>query len=71
MPGGYLLLGKRESIATFYRKRFQKVLLPFLVWSVGYLAWEKAYRDYTFPNALKAIVDEIITTPASIHMWFF
>jgi len=32
MISGSLLLGRNESITTFYRKRFGKILLPFFVW---------------------------------------
>src|SRR5688572_5105457 len=70
MVSGYLLLGKQESISDFYRKRFRKVFIPFLFWSVFYLIWENGYRDFTFVNAIKAMVYALITTPASFHMWF-
>jgi surface polysaccharide O-acyltransferase-like enzyme len=70
MVSGYLLLGRQESIADFYRKRFRKVFIPFLAWSVFYLVWERGYRDFTLINAAKAIVYSILTTPASFHMWF-
>ncbi len=70
MVSGYLLLGKQESISAFYLKRFRKVIIPFLVWSVFYLVWENGYGNYTFFNAIKAVIYSIITTPASFHMWF-
>ncbi len=70
MVSGYLLLGKQESISAFYFKRFRKVFIPFLVWSVFYLIWENGYGNYTFLNAIKTIVYNILTTPASFHMWF-
>ncbi len=70
MISGYLLLGKQESISAFYQKRFQKVFIPFLFWSVLYLVWGNGYKDFTFINAVKAIIYSILTTPASFHMWF-
>jgi surface polysaccharide O-acyltransferase-like enzyme len=70
MVSGYLLLNKREDLASFFRNRLLKVLLPFLGWSVVYLVWEHGYRDFSFFNALKAIVYAISTTPAAYHMWF-
>jgi surface polysaccharide O-acyltransferase-like enzyme len=70
MVSGYLLLGKQESISDFYTKRFRKVFVPFLFWSVFYLVWENGYRDFTFFNAIKAVVYALVTTPASFHMWF-
>ena len=70
MISGFLLLGKQQSISAFYRKRFRKVLIPLFFWSVVYLIWENGYRDFTFVNAVKAIVYAIITAPASYHMWY-
>jgi surface polysaccharide O-acyltransferase-like enzyme len=70
MVSGYLLLGKQEGISDFYRKRFRKVFIPFLFWSVFYLVWENGYRDFAFLNAIKAVVYALLTTPASFHMWF-
>lgn len=70
MVSGYLLLNRQENIAEFFAKRFRKVFLPFLAWSVFYLVWQNGYQTYTFFNAIKAIVYAIITGPASYHLWF-
>jgi surface polysaccharide O-acyltransferase-like enzyme len=70
MVSGYLLLGKQESISAFYLKRFKKVLIPFLFWSVFYLIWQNGYKNFTFINAIKAIISAILTTPAFFHLWF-
>lgn len=70
MVSGYLLLGKQESIRLFYINRAGKVVVPFLAWSVIYLIWQNGYADYTFFNALKAILRSIVTAPAYYHLWF-
>ena len=86
MISGALLLPRQESLWDFYRKRFQRVLFPFLFWSVLYILWkygcfsflgpvpswgQKAcLGDYTFFNAIKVVVMWIITRPAEYHMWF-
>lgn len=71
MVSGALLLPRQESLADFYRKRFQRVVFPFLFWSVLYLLWNNAgYQNYTFFNALKTIVITILITPAEYHLWF-
>lgn len=70
MVSGYLLLGKQEGISDFYRKRFRKVFVPLLFWSILYLLWSNGYRNYTWFNAIKAIVYAMVTAPASFHFWF-
>jgi surface polysaccharide O-acyltransferase-like enzyme len=71
MVSGALLLPRQESVGDFYRKRFQRVIFPFLFWSVLYLLWNNAgYQNYTFFNALKTIVINILITPAEYHLWF-
>jgi surface polysaccharide O-acyltransferase-like enzyme len=70
MVSGFLLLGKQEGISDFYRKRFRKVFVPLLFWSVLYLVWTNGYRNFTWINAIKAIVYAMITAPASFHLWF-
>ena len=70
MVSGALLLPRQESLRDFYRKRFQKVIFPFLFWSVLYILSKESFADYTFVNAVKAIVKIILTRPAEYHLWF-
>lgn len=71
MISGYLLLNRQESIRSFYVKRAQKVVVPLLAWSIIYLLWTNhGYSNFTFINALKAIVFAILKGPASYHLWF-
>jgi len=71
MVSGALLLPRQESIRYFYSKRFQRVIFPFLFWSVLYLLWNNAgYQNYTPVNALKTIVINILVLPAEYHLWF-
>ena len=70
MVSGYLLLSKQETIASFYANRFKKVIVPFLAWSVIYLVWQNGYANYTFFNAIKAIILSMITGSVYYHFWF-
>ena len=86
MISGALLLPRQENLWDFYRKRFQRVLFPFLFWSVLYVLWrygcfsfsdaempwggKACLGDYTFINATKAVLMWIVTRPAEYHMWF-
>jgi surface polysaccharide O-acyltransferase-like enzyme len=36
MISGYLLLPIKEAPEVFYKKRFTRLLFPFLIWSVMY-----------------------------------
>ena len=71
MVSGALLLPRQESIRDFYRKRFNRVVFPFLFWSVLYLLWkEGGYQNYTLLGAVKTIIYTIVTEPAEYHLWF-
>src|SRR3546814_13654277 len=39
MISGVLLLGKQETLAVFFRKRFARILPPLLFWSLFYMSW--------------------------------
>jgi surface polysaccharide O-acyltransferase-like enzyme len=70
MVSGALLLPHQESIRDFYRKRFRKVIFPFLFWSVFYILLKESFTGYTIVNAVKAVVKIIVTRPAEYHLWF-
>jgi surface polysaccharide O-acyltransferase-like enzyme len=73
MVSGYLLLGKSEPINDFFRKRFVKVGIPTLFWSVAYLLWSvKAYRNGTM-NPIAVVISmlkAIYLGNVEIHLWF-
>jgi surface polysaccharide O-acyltransferase-like enzyme len=71
MVSGALLLPRQESIRDFYRKRFQKVILPFLFWSVLYLVFKgNGFPGISLPVIVKGIVMTILSRPAEYHLWF-
>ena len=71
MISGALLLPKQENISEFYRKRFQRVVFPFLFWSVLYLLWNRSgYSNYSLFNAIKTIILNILIERAEYHLWF-
>jgi surface polysaccharide O-acyltransferase-like enzyme len=41
---GSLLLGKEDSLFSFFKKRFSKILIPFLFWSLFYLLYHQAFQ---------------------------
>jgi surface polysaccharide O-acyltransferase-like enzyme len=73
MVSGYLLLGKREPVADFFRKRFVKVGVPTLFWSVAYLLWSvEAYTNGTMNPGRVALsmLKTMYTGDVEIHLWF-
>lgn len=70
MVSGLLLLNptKEQPIAIFFRKRFFKVLLPFVAWSIIYLVWRMAARGELF--SAREILVLFIEGPVYYHLWF-
>lgn len=70
MVSGLLLLNpsKDQPIPVFFQKRFFKVLLPFVAWSLIYLIWRIAARGEHF-SAWEILV-LFIEGPVYYHLWF-
>lgn len=63
---GYLILKPISSYADFYRKRFTRILLPLICWSVVYLLWAYFF-DHTHP---RKIWDGFFWGKPYFHLWF-
>lgn len=70
MVSGLLLLNpsKDQPIAVFFKKRFFKVLLPFVAWSIIYLIWRIVARGEVFST--KEILVLFVEGPVYYHLWF-
>ena len=71
MLSGALLLQPSklgDSLSVFFKKRVNRIALPFLFWGVAYFAW----RFFVHGEALTAdsIVQGVLTGPY-VHFWFF
>ena len=70
MASGALLLDvrKTESLQTFFRKRFARVLIPFLVWSMFYYWW----RSYIHSEMLTPDEMLLMFLAGNVytHLWF-
>lgn len=73
MISGYLLLGSNEPITVFFRKRFSKVGIPVIVWTIAYLvSLQPAYRDGSM-NVLEiglSMAKTVFTGQYPVHLWF-
>lgn len=68
MISGALLLPSKESLSDFFRKRFYRVIIPFMVWTAIYLLWKKwlLIPDLTLEDALRRAAGNNV----HFHLWF-
>jgi len=73
MITGSLLLPQDITLNTFLRKRFNRILLPFLFWSAIYIAYNLAIRFRTQPNPSNNLGGWLwiqISQGAQYHLWY-
>ena len=68
MISGYLLLEKNENFKIFFQKRFNKVVVPLLAWSIIYV-FGKAHYGSGASVSLYSLFS-ILLAPAYYHLWF-
>lgn len=66
ISGGLLLRPRDEDAGEFYRRRWAKIGVPLIVWTVAYLVWER-WRDGI--GASDAVAQAASGSP-SIHLYF-
>lgn len=66
MITGALLLGKDYSLSSFLKKRFSRILFPFLFWSILYVF---IHEGFLFPKSLHEL-KTIFFKPAAFHLWY-
>lgn len=74
MLTGYLLLSRREPLGVFFWKRMRKLVVPLVMWSLFYIAWERFWKhenlEFVFSLDPIGIVRGILAGPAYYHLWF-
>jgi surface polysaccharide O-acyltransferase-like enzyme len=70
MISGLLLLSpsKEESIGRFLKKRFLRIMAPFVVWGTVYFFW-KVHGHFSLTEVIQ-LVKDFITGPVYYHLWF-
>lgn len=73
MITGVTLLGYREkySTATFFKKRFLKTLIPYIVWSIINVAIKIRLWHWDFDLSFRGIVTMLLGARAEDNYWFF
>ncbi|MDD3182850.1 MAG: acyltransferase family protein [Alphaproteobacteria bacterium] len=72
MISGALLLdpNKQESLSDFYRKRFSKILLPLIVWSLFYIVWGYYRENIQEEFSVSYVVKRLASGKPYYHLWF-
>ncbi|MCU0325642.1 MAG: acyltransferase family protein [Spirosomaceae bacterium] len=75
MLSGYLLLGKYKNLNDFLSKRFSRIFIPFLVWTIIYMLWGNFFGVLPTEKTKLELIDilkKILTGGAggSGHLWF-
>lgn len=67
MLSGALLVDKEEPLDVFFRKRASKILIPFVAWSLLYIAFKifVEQNKSTNPNPMS-----FLAGPTYFHLWF-
>lgn len=70
MVSGALVLGRahRRPLREFLRRRFGRVAIPFLAWSVVYFYWQPLLWDMDRSTA--DLLPALLEGPISFHLWF-
>ncbi|MFL9831939.1 acyltransferase family protein [Flavobacterium sp. ST-87] len=74
MLTGALLFDKEYPLNTFLKKRFFRVIIPFLFWSIVYISFSLTLKvlhneELHFFNVLNFVIDQF-KNGSSYHLWF-
>ena len=68
MLSGALLLPKTEACRDFFGRRFQRIFVPFIAWTVFYLLWQKHF--YEPQLGFREAVKRVTNGEVHFHLWF-
>lgn len=69
MISGYLLLPMSQTTVQFFKKRFTRILFPFIVWSLVYSVWFAIRAESTLAEWLQAVIRLPFIYQAE-HLWY-
>lgn len=72
MVSGALLLEPHaeETLGDFYKKRFSKVLIPFLFWAIVYIFWGHYRENIQEPLSFSYVIERLASGKPYYHLWF-
>ncbi len=68
MISGALLLPIREDFPDFFRKRFHRIIIPFIAWTLFYLLWRKYFYEPGLGGA--EALRKVAGGNVHFHLWF-
>ena len=70
MLSGALLIGKKDTLVKFFKKRLSRLFIPFLFWVLIYIIFTSIFINHGFnlDNALKILFGTAGTL--GVHFWF-
>lgn len=69
MLSGALLLGKKDTLIKFFKKRLSRLFIPFLFWVLVYIIFTSAMsHGFNLDSALKIVFGTAGTL--GVHFWF-
>lgn len=71
MASSYLLLPLKGSTTDFLKRRFSRVIIPFVIWSLLYAVLPLLWGEITLSGVKDNLVYLLFNfTPSSGHLWF-
>jgi len=68
LTGALLLNSKEESLSIYFKKRFAKVVIPLIAWSLIYILFKKYVKHHDINILIEVI--KMCVTPRYFHLWF-
>lgn len=71
MISGYLLLPMQGTVSAFFRKRFTRILFPFVAWCVAYAFYRMFRNDGTWSGLLTDVLHIPVNFGVEVgHLWY-
>lgn len=71
MASAYLLLPLKGSTTDFFKRRFVRVVVPFIIWSLLYAVLPYFWSEFSLADIQSNLFQLLFNfTPASGHLWF-
>lgn len=73
MITGFLLLGKPIDIKEFFKKRFSRIVIPFVVWGIIYIILKLGRTYYYNHNSVDSLISmgmNLLYNGPTFHLWY-
>lgn len=71
MASAYLLLPLKDNTLNFFKRRFQRVLVPFIIWSFLYTVLPMVWGEFSWEQSKEYMLVWLTNfSPNAGHLWF-